>query len=171
MRPPATISPWLSAEELAVWVQEAPDKHAYQRRLAIWLTQVGPFHAAKIAELLQLSTPTIWAWVRQYNREGPEGLSRRGRGGRRWSFLSWEEELALLAGFEERALRGEVLTAKALCAEASRSAERQVSLGYVYRLLHRHHWRKLAPRPQHVKADLERQAEFKKNSLRSSKRS
>ena len=43
MRPPATVEPWLSTEELQVWVREAPDKESYQRRLAVWLTQIGQF--------------------------------------------------------------------------------------------------------------------------------
>ena len=32
----------------------------------------------------------------------------------------------------------------------------------MYRLLHRHRWRRLAPRPPHVKADRQWQEEFKK---------
>jgi len=45
----------LSDEELAFWVQDAPDKAAYQKRLAIWLTHIGPFHAKKVADLLLIS--------------------------------------------------------------------------------------------------------------------
>lgn len=48
------------------------------------------------------------------------------------------------------------------------AAGREVSLAYVYRLLHRHGWRKLGPHPRHVKAERERQEEFKKNSPRCS---
>ena len=36
----------------------------------------------EIADLLQISTPAVWLWVKQFNRQGPEGLSRAGRGGR-----------------------------------------------------------------------------------------
>jgi hypothetical protein len=32
----------------------------------------------------------------------------------------------------------------------------------IYRLLHRHRWRKLVPRPRHPKANAEEQATFKK---------
>jgi hypothetical protein len=37
-----------------------------------------------------------------------------------------------------------------------------VSLAYVYRLLHRHGWRKLGPRPRHPKAQPAVQERFKK---------
>ena len=43
MRLPAQIEPWLSTVDLQVWVREAADKGAYQRRLAIWLTASADF--------------------------------------------------------------------------------------------------------------------------------
>jgi transposase len=167
MRPPAQLKPWLSPEELAVWVREAPNKDAYQKRLAVWLTHLRR-PATEIADLLQVSTPAVWLWIKQYNHQGPVGLARKGRGGRRWSYLSWEAEAELLLSWEERALRGEVLTAPQLLPEVQRMVGKEVSLDYVYKLLHRHQWRKLGPRPRHVKADREAQAEFKKNSRKSS---
>jgi transposase len=152
MRPPASIKPWLSIEDLQIWVREAPDKFSYQRPLAIWLTQVGGLAAHPVAEFLCASKQAVWLWISQYNRQGPEGLDRQGRGGRRWAYLSLAEEQALLKNWQERAARGEVLTAKQLHACLQKAAERTISLGYVYRLLHRHGWRKLGPRPRHRKA-------------------
>jgi len=169
MRPPAQLKPWLSPEELAVWVREAPNKDAYQKRLAVWLTHLRR-PAREVADLLQISLPSVWLWVGQYNRQGPGGLVRRGRGGRRWSYLSTEEETELLRAWEERALRGEVLTASHLLPEVEQRVGKKVSLDYVYKLLHRHQWRKLGPRPRHVKADRQAQAEFKKNSRTSSEK-
>lgn len=163
MRPPAQIMPWLTEEELAIWVREAPSKDAYQKRLAIWFTHLG-HSAAEVADLLQVSRPGVWLWVGQFNREGPGGLFRKGRGGRRWSFLSWEDEEGLLHSWEARALRGEILTAPQLVGEVEKAVGKSVSVDYVYRLLHRHQWRKLGPRPRHVKADREPQADLKKTS-------
>jgi transposase len=163
MRPPAQIAPWLSEEELAIWVREASTKDAYQKRLTIWFTHLR-HSAADVADLLQISKPAVWLWVGQYNRMGPQGLSRKGRGGRRWSFLSWEDEERLLQGWESRAIRGEILTAPQLLGEVEKAVGRAVSVDYVYRLLHRHRWRKLGPRPRHVKADRRAQADFKKTS-------
>mgnify|MGYP005846129135 CR=1 FL=1 len=163
MKPPAQLRPWLSQEELAIWVREASTREAYQKRLAIWLTFLRR-SALEIADLLQVSKQAVWLWVGQYNRHGPEGLTRKGRGGRRWSYLSWPAEEALLQSWEKRALGGEILTAPHLLPEVERAVGKKVSLDYVYKLLHRHGWRKLGPRPRHVKADHAAQAEFKKNS-------
>jgi transposase len=169
MRPPAHLESWLSSDGLALWVREAPDKASYQKRLAVWLTFLQhPAH--EVADLLQVSIPAVWLWVKQYNQRGPEGLIRQGRGGRRWSFLSVTEEEKLLASWEVRALRGEVLTAAQLQPEVEAKVGKPVSRDYVDRLLHRNQWRKLGPRPRHVKANPQAQEEFKKNSRKLSGR-
>jgi transposase len=91
-------------------------------------------------------------------------LEREGRGGRRWAYLSLAGEQALLQDWQEQAVRGEVLTAKQLHAHCEKAAGRKISLGYAYRLLHRHGWRKLGPRPRHPKAQPATRQRFKKNS-------
>jgi transposase len=168
MRKPAQIESWLTPEELLSWLKEAPTVEAYQKRLVVWLTYIGPFHAQEIANMLGVSKQAVWLWLGQYNKNGPTGLGRKGRGGRRWSLISWEEEAALLKSLENRAVEGQLLTAKQLLPEVSQSVGHEVSLGYVYALLRRHRWRKLGPRPRHVKAKREIQEEFKKNYQASS---
>ena len=168
MRKPAQIKSWLSREELAAWVREAATRADYQKRLAIWLTDIGPYPAGQVATLLQISQQAVWLWVSQYNKQGPQALDRTGRGGRRWAFLSWAQEETLLDSWRARAAAGEVLTAKAIWPLVCETTDKPVSLDYVYRLLHRHGWRKLDPRPRHVQADPTAQADFKKNSRRSS---
>jgi transposase len=170
MRRPADIKPWLSLEDLASWVQSAPSVPEHTRRLAIWLTHTGPFFAHQVARLLDVSIPAVWKWVGDYNRSGPEGLTGLGRGGRRWAFLSWDQEEALLGRWLERAARGEVVTAPHVWDEVCATTGRRVSLDYVYRLLHRHEWGKRSPRPRHVKARLADGEAFKKTSRTSSRK-
>ena len=171
MRPPAQIEPWLSPEDLQTWVREAPDKASYQRRLAIWLTQVGQLAAHQVAEFLCASKQAVWLWIAQYNQRGPEGLQRQGRGGRRWAYLSAAEEEAFLRQWQPRAVQGELLTAQQLRGQLEKRLAHRVSLGYVYGLLHRCGWRKLGPRPRHPKAKPGAQERFKKNFPSSWKRS
>ena len=156
------IQPWLSDVELLAWTQDARTRAEYQRRLTIWLAVLECWPAHRVARALGVSTPAVWKWVGQYNREGPHGLERPGRGGRRWAFLTLDQERDLLGEIQAEAGRGQVLTAKQLLPRVRQVTGRKVSLDYVYRLLHRHGWRKLAPRPTHVKADPEAQEAFKK---------
>ena len=163
MRKPYQIESWLTPEELLSWLKEAPTVEAYQKRLAVWLTYLGPFHAQEVAKMLGVSKQAVWLWLGQYNNHGPGGLGRNGRGGRRWSLISWEEEEALLKSLEDRAVTGQLLTAKQLLLEGSQAVGHEVSLGYVYALLRRHRWRNLGLRPRHGKEKREVQEEFKKN--------
>jgi transposase len=164
------IHPWLSDVELLAWTQDAKTRPEYQRRLTIWLAYLEHWPAHRIARALGLSVPAIWRWVSQYNQQGPGGLERAGRGGRRWAFLSLEQERQLLAEMQKQAGGGQVLTAKQLMPRIRQVTGRKVSLDYVYRLLHRHGWRKLAPRPAHVKADPMGQEAFKKTPHKSSRK-
>jgi len=164
------VEPWLSELELLEWVRAGDSRGAYQRRLAVWLTYLRHFPAQEVAALLGVSTPAVWRWISQYNRQGPAGLARKGRGGRRWAFLTLGRERELLAALQEEAGRGQVLTAKQIHGRVRQAVGKKVSLDYVYRLLHRHGWRKLGPRPRHVEADPQAQAEFKKNCRNSSRK-
>lgn len=168
MRPPAKLEPWFSADQLVAWMQEAADKASYQRRLAVWLTHLGPFPAAEVAAMLGVSKQAVWKWISEYNQRGPDGLDREGRGGRRWGLLSEEQEKAVLERFAARARSGDIVSAKQLLPEICKAAGREVSLAYVYKLLHRQQWRKLAPRPRHVNQDPAAQAAFKQTSRRRS---
>ena len=169
MKPPAQIKPWISIEEMAEWVREAPTRDDYRKRLVIWLTTIYSYHANQIADMLQVSKQAVWLWIGQYNKTGPEGLNRSGRGGRRWAFLSLAQEEELLMSLEKEAADGELLTAKQILPKIEAVVGESVSMAYVYRLLHRHRWRKIGPRPRHVKADREAQETFKKTSRKSSK--
>lgn len=169
MRNPSALTPWFTTEQLLAWVKESPDKTAYQRRLAIWLTHTGPFPAHRVADLLAVSTQAVWKWLSEYNSLGPDGLERKGRGGRRWALMTLDEERAFLARFLAQAESGDLLTAKQIHPELCRQLGQEVSMDYVYKLLHRHEWRKLAPRPHHTKQDPAVAAAFKKNSQKSSK--
>jgi transposase len=150
MAPQSFLHPWLSNEQLLTWLREAPDKASYQRRLTIWLTHFAEFSPERVAEMLGVSTRAVAKWVGTYNGLGPDGLRRERRGGRRWGLLSLEEERAFLADYLAEAPDANSLTASRLRAALSRAIGRQVSLGYVYTLLHRHHWsRQAEPQPTH----------------------
>ena len=169
MRRPSSLSPWFTVEQLVAWVKEAPDKSAYQRRLAIWLTHVGPFAAHRVADLLADSTQAVWKWVSEYNTLGPSGLDRKGRGGRRWGLMSLDEERTFLAEHLAQAEKGDLLTAKQLASALAKKLGHEVSIDYIYGLLHRHEWRKLTPRPHHTKQEAAIMEAFKKNFPKRSK--
>ena len=169
MRMPSSLTPWFTTDQLMAWVKDSPDKDAYQRRLAIWITHSAKLSANRVADLLLVSVQSVWKWLGEYNTIGPAGLDRKGRGGRRWSLMSLEEEREFLAQQLAQAASGDLLTAKHLHPALCQRLGQEVSLDYVYKLLHRHEWRKLAPRPRHTNQDPAAAAAFKKNSQKRSR--
>ena len=103
MRGPAKIKRWLSTEKMAEWVESAEDGASLTRRRAVWLTHSKRLYAEEVAAILGVSVQAVWLWVGQYNAEGPKGLERKGRGGRRWGFMSRCEESELLKPFIRQA--------------------------------------------------------------------
>ena len=116
-----------------------------------------------VAEYVGTTKGTVHQWVYQYNHAGPDGFTRRGRGGRRFGFLSLEEEAEFLNGIRSTAEQGGVINAFAIKEQVEERIVKKVSKDYLYDLLHRHGWRRIMPRPHHPKADKEKQEEFKKN--------
>jgi transposase len=93
------------------------------------------------------------------------------RGGRRRENLAREEEAAFLAPFLNQAREGGVLVVPPIKQALEEKLGRPVALSSVYRLLHRHDWRQLAPDKRHPEADVAAQEQWKKNSLRRSPKS
>jgi len=142
MRRPASIHHWLPEKELEAWVRTARGQAEYQRRLAIWMTHAGPFPAHRVAYLLGVSKQAVWAWVGQYNRQGPGGLQRGGRGGRHHAVLTLTQEAALLDSLQKRAQLGNPPKAVQVQEEISKATGRRVSRSYIYRLFDRIGWGK-----------------------------
>lgn len=164
MRPPASIVTWLEPEEMERWVHDAPTKESYRRRLAVWWTSRGR-HAQEVADLLMSSSRTVRYWIRQFNERGPAALDSDNLGGRRTALLTVERERALLEALRPQALHGTLVTVEALRQAVEAEVGAPVSPAYLSDLLHRYQWRKVVPRPRHVKADPDAQEAFKKFSL------
>lgn len=107
MRQTQTLALWFATDQLRAWVHDAPDKTAYQRRLAIWLTHAGPFPADRVADLLQVPTRAVWKWIREYNALGPSEVDHKWRDtGLGW-LITPEDEQAFVDAHQHLAKAGE----------------------------------------------------------------
>jgi hypothetical protein len=78
--------------------------------------------------------------------------------------MTKDEEEIFLRPFLEKARNSGVLVVNDIHRALEQHLGRKVALASAYNLLHRHNWRKLAPDKRHVKADLQVQDDWKKNS-------
>lgn len=162
-----SIYPHLSLGEVRERMLSTKDRGQFQRWQVIYITVLKRLEAAEVAAFVGVSPGTVHQWIHRYNHRGPEGLVIKSRGGRRRAILSIDEEKEILKRFEKDAEKGVIIVAKAIKQRMEGMLGRTVSDDYIYDLLHRHGWRKVAPRPKHPKSEPEVQEEFKKNFRKS----
>jgi transposase len=134
-----------------------------QRLLCLPLRVERAYPAKQIADIADCSEGLVKKVVSDYSREGLAGVLRGKFGGNRRN-LSFETEETLLKPFLEAAEAGQILVVKDIHRAYEELLGRSVPNSTIYRLLARHNWRKVMPRPRHPKADPEEQEAYKKNS-------
>ena len=115
--------------------------------------------AAKIVGLHADSVKHIWAL---WNKGGADAIlgERRGRV-RGAAHLTMEAERTFLQPFLDRAKQGKLTTVQEVHAAHRTLMEKKLNPTVTYRLLDRHGWRRVVPRPEHPKTDKEAQEQFK----------
>lgn len=159
-----------TVERLAERLKRAGSHCEYQRIQCVLIRATLGSSAAEIAQLLGWSTATVHVLHSRWAKEGEAIFDVRGRGGRHHQYLTPEQESQVLAPFAERAQAGGMLTVVEVQQSYREHTGRQVARSTIYRLLERHGWRKVVPRPRHPKADVAAQAAFKKTAPRGTPR-
>ena len=105
----------------------------------------------EIASITGYSTDRASRLVSEYCRNGIEYFKEEHRKGGNNRNMGLEEEKAFLKQFEEAAESGKQLTVADVF-KAYREIRPNAHQSTVYKLIHRHEWRKVSPRPKHPKA-------------------
>ena len=132
----------------------------------IYNALVAPRKAEEIALHTGVSATTVHRVIATYNRLGPAAIDQSAKGGRHHNYLTVEQERALLQPFFARAQQGEIATVQEIQQAVEAQVKHAVHISSIYRLLHRHGWRKLVPRPRHPKANPEEQDAFRKKNFK-----
>jgi transposase len=160
----------LSVDEIKERMKTDARPWVRQRWWIIYNALVAPREGEEIALHTGVSVTTVHRVIATYNRLGPGALETPGKGGRRHQHLTLQEEQAFLAPFFTQAECGEIATVAQIQHAFEERIGHEVDDSTIYRLLKRHGWRKLMPRPRHPKADPQIQEQFKKNFPRRWKR-
>jgi transposase len=160
----------LSIEEVKDRLRNDRRAWCRERWLIIYNALVDPRKAEDIAKHCGVSKATVHQVISTYNRFGVRAVETPGKGGRRHQYLTREEERAFLAPFFARAEQGEIATTAEIQQAFESQVGHEVEDSTIYRLLNRHGWRKLVPRPRHPQANKAVQEEFKKTLRRRFKR-
>jgi transposase len=161
MRTPKPLSNE-AIERLVKDLKRTKTKGEFQAVQCLWLRVSLGLSADQVATAIGWHPSSVRKQQSRYLREGATALQRTGRGGRRRQNLTLEEEQNLLQEFLYQGELGGILEVSRVKAAYEQAVGRKVPKSTVYRMLARHGWRKIAPRPRHPKSDAALQAEFKK---------
>ncbi len=151
-------------------MRSSRNKDEFRRFQVVWLRVLKGFSVNEIAAATCYST----SWVKQlhsiYRQDGLDAIALSEKGGRRNENMSKSEEDIFIKPFLELAKDGGILEVSRIHRAYEINLGREVKKSVTYLLLHRHGWRKIAPRPTHPKTDTDAQETFKKTGLQSSKK-
>jgi len=142
----------------------APNTSAFQRLQCLWLRARQDLCTETIAQAVGLSVSHVRRVWSDYLRGGLAAAQGRPKGGRRHQNLTVKQEQALLQPLHQAAKTGRLITARGIKTRYETRVGHAVPDSTVYRLLARHQWRQVAPRPKHPKDNPAARAAFKKTS-------
>ena len=145
-------------------MEKTENKKEYRKLQCIYLGDTQPeLSAAEIGEITQYSESSVKRIHSEFRKTGMKSLEEN-RGGRHRENLTLEQEEELLSRFEETSTAGQVSEISHIKAAYEIMAGKKVHKTVIYRMLHRHEFRKIVPYQRHKKGDPEKQEEFKKTS-------
>lgn len=156
--------------ELESRMRSSKNKDEFRRFQVVWL------RASKGLSVNEIAAATCYSvsWIRQlhsiYRHDGIDAIALSEKGGRRNENMPESEENVFINPFLESAKDVGILEVSRVHRGYEKELGREVKKSVVYLLLHRHGWRKIAPRPTHPKTDKDAQETFKKTGLQSSKK-
>ena len=136
--------------EIEAAKKEAKSAVVYRRLEAIALRASGKKND-EIAAITGYSVDRVSRLVSEYCRKGIEYMKEDHRKGGNHRNMKPKEEEAFLEPFKEAAESGKHLTVAEII-KAYREIRPGAHQSTVYKLIHRHEWRKVMPRPKHPKA-------------------
>ena len=143
-------------------LKSVTSKENFQRVQAVLLRMELGLGASEIAKILGLHTASVWKIHARFFREGAGIFESKPHGGRYRENLSMSQERKLLKPFLRQEEKSGMLMVSSVKTAYEKELGAKVPASSVYRMLERHGWRKIVPRPSHPKADPQAQEAFKK---------
>ena len=134
------------------------------RRLEVLELRCEGMSYVAIAEATGFHRSHVSSLIRKYFEEGITAVAEKHYGGNHRN-LRYEEEAALLDEYQQRAESGQMLSVKEIETAYEKQVGHRISNSQIYRVLHRHGWRKIMPRSRHPKKASEEVIEASKNKI------
>ncbi|WP_425361788.1 winged helix-turn-helix domain-containing protein [Candidatus Tisiphia endosymbiont of Mystacides longicornis] len=152
----------INPEEVRVLMNNSNSKDEFRRYQALYLRVSEKMSAHLIAKITCFSISHIHSIHSFARNKGITSLASAKKGGRNRSYLTIEEERQMLNTIEKTAIKGGVVEIGKVHKLFEEKVGCKVARFTAYRLLHRHGWRKIVPRPYHPNQKADAVETFKK---------
>ena len=153
-----------TAGKIEKLLQTAKNLNEYKRIQCIYFRAKFDFDAGVIAQITGYKLQTVRNIHSSFLKQGINALKVNQKGGRYNSILTFNEEKDFIKEFEDKAKKGGIIEVSKIHKVYEEKANQKVAKSTVYRMLDRHNWRKITPRPSHLKSNPETIEQFKKTS-------
>ena len=145
------------------------DVKGYRRLMVLHMRGLGKSDL-EISEVLGFSVHYIPELVAKYKKEGMEAIitDKRTSNNRRMSIA---EEAEFLEQFVELAEAGQIITVEGILRKFEERTGKESNTSTIYKLLKRHGWRKVKPRPRHPGKASDEEIESSKKLTKNTERS
>jgi len=154
----------ISITKIKLGMSKANNISDYKRWQVLYFVSEYDVDATFISDVTGYSKASIYSIVQTFNKSKGKAISVKQRGGRRREIMSVEEEQEMMKSFEDKAMKGQIVSALDIKRIIEQKVKKSISDDYVWDLFKRNGWSKHSPRPHHPNKDIEKQNEFKKNS-------
>lgn len=151
-------------QSLETSLSKAKDISVFKNIQAVYLKAKYKMSADSIAKITGFSKGYVWQVHSNYRNNGDKAFIFGKKGGIYRRNLTARQEELLLASFISQSDDGQILEVSKIKKKYEEFAKKEVNKSVVYRMLSRHGWRKIAPRPTHPNNDKILLATFKKTS-------
>ena len=121
-----------------------------EKRLEVLQLRCEGKSQQEIVEKTGFHRSYVCSLIKQYFEEGLRSVSESHLGGNRRN-MSFEEEKEFLKQFKQKAAQGQMLDIHEIKEAYIAKVGHRIGRGQIYRVLHRHGWRKIMPRSKHPK--------------------
>jgi len=163
--PAAIPIPESRIEEIKEFRSKHCSKAEFRRFLCVWLRIDSGMSAVEIASAVKLNAHTVRMVQRRFIEFGIVSFADKKMGRKTPPRMTFQEEEAFLGKFIGAAENASLLVAREIKAAWEKQLGCTVHKTTLYRMLKRHGWRKVVPRPRHPKRNQEAVDAFKKGAL------
>lgn len=153
-----------TAERMEELLKQAKDIIEFKRIQCIYFRAKFDYDAKLISKITGYKLQTVRNIHSSFLKQGEKALNVAQKGGRHNELLTFAQEKELIKEFDKKANQGGVIEVSQIHKAYKEKTNKKVAKSTVYRMLDRHNWRKITPRPSHPKSSPENMEKFKKTS-------